>query len=62
MAEKRAKWQYWQSEADGHWYFNLRGKNGKIVLQSEGYEREKGCLKGIAAIINNAQTYIVRLD
>lgn len=36
--------------ADGKWYFHVKGKNGEIVAQSEGYERVESALKGVAAL------------
>ena len=29
--------QVFWSPTDGQWYFRLRGKNGRIMSQSEGY-------------------------
>jgi len=39
---------------NGEWYFNLRGRNGKIIAQSEGYKRKASALKGIKSIQKNA--------
>jgi uncharacterized protein YegP (UPF0339 family) len=27
------------------WYFHIRGRNGKIIAQSEGYKRKAGAIK-----------------
>jgi uncharacterized protein YegP (UPF0339 family) len=43
--------QYWQSNENAQWYFHLRSNNRKIVLMSEGYLTEAGCLKGIDSIV-----------
>jgi uncharacterized protein YegP (UPF0339 family) len=42
-----AKFEYWQSEVDGQWYFHFISPNGGIVVQSAGYESEEECLQGI---------------
>ncbi len=38
---------------DGQYYFNLRAKNGEIVLQSEGYTSKQNAVKGIDSVVNN---------
>jgi uncharacterized protein YegP (UPF0339 family) len=38
---------------DGQYYFNLRAKNGEIVLQSEGYASKQMAVKGIASVRAN---------
>jgi len=40
------------------WYWNLRGRNGKIIAQSEGYQRRGACVNAvnrIKEIAGNAQ-------
>lgn len=42
-------------DARGEFRFNLRAKNGEIVLRSsEGYVTKQGCMGGIAAVKVNA--------
>jgi uncharacterized protein YegP (UPF0339 family) len=47
MALKRPRINYWQSKRDQRWYFNLQGKNGKIVAQSEGYSNLSNCKRAM---------------
>lgn len=43
----------------GSWFFNLRARNGRIILQSEGYRRKAGCLNAIKAIQASAAAPVV---
>lgn len=43
------KWYIFQG-ADKQYYFHLRARNGKIVLQSEGYKRKQSIYKCIDSI------------
>jgi uncharacterized protein YegP (UPF0339 family) len=45
-----AKFEISKSEKNNQFYFVLKAKNGKIVLQSEGYTTEKNCKDTIKAI------------
>lgn len=49
---------HWQSSTDHLWYFNLRkGSNqAAIILRSEGYTTEQGCLNGISSVQRYAPT------
>jgi hypothetical protein len=49
--KKRYIARYWKSLIDGRWYFNLTSANGKIVAQSEGYERCRSALKIIKTMM-----------
>jgi len=40
---------------DTQWYFNLRGANGEIMLQSEGYQQKGGAENGIASVRENGK-------
>jgi len=46
----QGKFEVFEGDEDGDWYFRLRAVNGKIIAQSEGYSRKRNALKGIAAI------------
>ena len=35
---------------DNQWYWHLKSRNGKILAQSEGYERKSKCLLNIQRI------------
>lgn len=41
------KFEYWQSEEDGQWFFHLKTGSGGIVVQSVGYSSEDECLDAI---------------
>lgn len=43
---------------DKQWYWDLRGRNGNIIAQSEGYQRRGACVNAvnrIKEIAGNAQ-------
>jgi uncharacterized protein YegP (UPF0339 family) len=40
---------------DGQWYFHLKGANGRVVMQSQGYKTEAGANKGIEAAATAAR-------
>lgn len=37
-------------DAAGEWRFNVKGANGEIVAQSEGYTTRRGCERGLQAL------------
>ncbi len=39
---------------NGEYQFNLKATNGQIILSSEGYSSESGCLNGIESVKKNA--------
>jgi uncharacterized protein len=39
---------------DQQFYFNLKAKNGEIILSSEGYATNYSCRTGIASVKENA--------
>lgn len=39
---------------DGKRYFVLKAGNGEVILQSQGYKTESGCMNGIESVRNNA--------
>ena len=54
-----ARFEYWQSEIDGQWYFHFIAPNGGVVVQSAGYVTEDECLDGIDIIRCYADIAIV---
>lgn len=40
-------------------YFNLKARNGEIILASEGYVTKAGAENGIASVMTNAPTAVV---
>lgn len=53
------KFHVFKAPSNGNWYFDLRARNGRIVLQSEGYKRKGGCLKAIKDIKASATAPVV---
>lgn len=39
---------------NGEYQFNLKAGNGQIILTSEGYTTEAGCMNGIESVKKNA--------
>lgn len=44
------RFEYWQSEEDGQWYFHLIAPNGGVLVHSGGYMTEDECLEGIEQV------------
>lgn len=54
------KFEMWESEKDGLWYFHLKAPNGEIVASSQGYTTKDNCKNGIESVkkyATNADTY-----
>ena len=49
VGKLKAKFELFEGE-DDKWYFNLKAMNGKIIAQSEGYNRKRNAIKGINAV------------
>jgi uncharacterized protein YegP (UPF0339 family) len=54
-----AKFEYWQSEDDGQWYFHLKAAHNGIIVQSAGYITEDECLLGIEQVKRYADVAII---
>lgn len=50
------KFEYWQSEIDGHWYFRFRASNGEIMFVSQSYIHKQSALDSIASLQRNVTT------
>ncbi len=48
------KFEYWQSNKNGQWYFHLKADNNEIIAHSEGYTTKDNCISGIDSVKNNA--------
>lgn len=46
----------------GEWYFNVHAKNGKIVLQSEGYIEKRSAVKTAKRLVQIIGDAEVRVD
>ena len=44
---------------DKQWYWHLKSANHQTIAQGEGYTTKEGCLSGIEAVRNHAQTSLV---
>ena len=54
------KFEMWESEKDGQWYFHLKAPNGEIFASSQGYTSKDNCKNGIESVkkyASNADTY-----
>ena len=48
------KFEIFKSEKTSKFYFNLKAKNGQIVLSSQGYANKAGAKNGVASVQKNA--------
>ncbi len=48
------KFELFQSEKNGKYYFNLKASNGQVILSSQGYASKSGALNGIESVKKNA--------
>ena len=55
-----AGFEYFQSEEDSLWYFQLKAPNGGILVQSGGYITEYECLEGIDMVRRYADVAILQ--
>lgn len=48
------KFEIFQSDKNQKYYFNLKAKNGQVILSSQGYEQKSGAKNGIESVRKNA--------
>ncbi len=61
MAMRNERFVLWRSRTlfGRRWYFHLRGKNGEVVIQSEGYRDRRDAERAIEIVKGaNADTPI----
>ena len=46
---------------DGNWYFRIVARNGKVIANSEGYERKDSIRRIIRSILNTKKAKMVEL-
>ena len=46
--------ELFQSENNQKYYFNLKAKNGQVILSSQGYADKSGAKNGIESVKTNA--------
>lgn len=46
--------EIFKSEKNGKFYFNLKAKNGQIILSSQAYDSKAGASNGISSVKENA--------
>jgi len=46
----------------GEFRFRLKAKNGEPILASEGYKSKVSCKNGIASVVKNAGSDVVKLE
>ncbi|WP_324720158.1 YegP family protein [Salinimicrobium sp. HB62] len=44
-----------KKDKSGQFIFNLKARNGQIILSSEAYKTKASCLNGIASVQKNSQ-------
>ena len=44
------KFEIYQSENKGQYYFRLKAGNGQIILSSQGYSNKAGCKNGVESV------------
>lgn len=49
---RTVKIEIWQGKRDRLWYAHIRGGNGKIVWQTEGYCQKAGAMKAVKLAVN----------
>ena len=47
------KFEIFQSPKNKKFYFNLKARNGQVILQSQGYASKSGAQGGIKSVKNN---------
>jgi len=57
--EKHPKFEVYTDKA-GEFRFRLKATNGQIIAVSEGYKAMKSCMNGIASVVKNADSPIVK--
>jgi len=48
------KFEMFQSEKNEKFYFNLKARNGQVILSSQGYAGKSGCKNGIESVKKNS--------
>ena len=48
------KFEIFQSETNGKYYFRLKARNGQIILSSQGYATKTSVKNGISSVMKNA--------
>lgn len=47
------KFEIWKSPKNKKFYFNLKAKNGQVILTSQGYANKAGVKNGVASVQKN---------
>ena len=55
-AHCKLTYRYWRSEKDNLFYFQFVNKDGKVVVNSQGYKQKAGCENGIKSVIKHSAT------
>ena len=59
--EKHPKFEVYNDKA-GEFRLRLKATNGQIIAVSEGYKALAGCMNGIASVVKNADSPIVKVE
>ena len=49
------KFEIFQSDPSGTFYFRLKSRNGQVILQSQGYEAKAGARNGITSVTKHCR-------
>ena len=49
------KFEIFQSEKNKKYYFNLKARNGQVILQSQGYANKAGAVNGAKSVQTNCK-------
>lgn len=49
------KFEIFQSDPSGKFYFRLKSRNGQVILQSQGYEAKSGARNGITSVTKHCR-------
>lgn len=48
------KFEVWKSPKNKKFYFNLKARNGQVILTSQGYANKAGAKNGIKSVAKNS--------
>lgn len=54
------KYEYWKAK-NGNWYWHLKGGNGEIIAQGEGYTTKQSVLHVIGLVSTSGQAKVYNL-
>jgi len=49
------KFEIFKSPKNKKYYFNLKARNGQVILTSQGYEKMAGAKSGVKSVVTNSK-------